>query len=70
LGPVVAALARLERVGAPFPVRSEQILRLQEDKAFAWDEAARDFGFSPRTFEEGIAAEIAAITAPRPVSTE
>jgi hypothetical protein len=41
---------------------------LTEDKAFPYDEAARDLGFAPRSFAEGIAAEIAAlaVTAPRP----
>ena len=31
--------------------------RLAEDKAFPHDEAARDFGFAPRAFEDGIAEE-------------
>jgi hypothetical protein len=36
----------------------EQVLRMQEDKAFDWGEAARDFGYSPVSFEEGIAGEV------------
>jgi uncharacterized protein YbjT (DUF2867 family) len=34
-------------------VRPEQIRRLAEDKAFSYTDAARDFGFAPRTFAEG-----------------
>lgn len=40
------------------PVRKEQILRLQEDKAFPHDRAKEDFGFSPRTFEVGLKQEV------------
>jgi uncharacterized protein YbjT (DUF2867 family) len=67
LAPVSGALRMLERARLRLPVRSEQILRLDEDKAFPYDEAARDFRFAPRSFAEGIAAEIAglALTAPR-----
>jgi nucleoside-diphosphate-sugar epimerase len=36
----------------------EQVLRMQEDKAFAYDEAARDFGYAPVSFEEGIRGEV------------
>jgi uncharacterized protein YbjT (DUF2867 family) len=58
LGPIAAALHAFERLHLPFPIRAEQILRLNEDKAFAWDDAARDFGFDPISLEEGIAREI------------
>jgi nucleoside-diphosphate-sugar epimerase len=44
--------ARLTRV-----VRPEQIRRLVEDKAFSYTDASRDFGFSPRSFAEGVQAE-------------
>ncbi|MBI3795119.1 MAG: NAD(P)H-binding protein [Nitrospinae bacterium] len=37
----------------------EQVLRLNEDKAFKYDEATRDFGFAPRGFREGVAEEVA-----------
>ena len=40
------------------PVRGEQILRLQENKAFPHDRAKQDFGFSPRTLEVGLKQEI------------
>ncbi len=61
LGPVAATLGLAERLGVRLPVRREQVLRLAEDKAFAHDDAARDLGFSPRTFEDGIAAEAQAL---------
>lgn len=39
----------------------EKILRLQEDKVFLYEEAARDLGFSPLSFEEGVQLEITAL---------
>jgi len=56
--PVVAALVPFERLGVRLPIKGEQILRLNEHKAFSHDEAARDFGFAPRTFGVGVADEI------------
>lgn len=44
--------ARLSRV-----VTNEQVRRLAEDKAFDYAPAARDFGFRPRTFAEGVRLE-------------
>jgi uncharacterized protein YbjT (DUF2867 family) len=49
--PAVLA-ARLTRIVTP-----EQIRRLAEDKAFAYTEATHDFGFSPRTFVDGVHEE-------------
>lgn len=40
------------------PVRREQILRLQEDKAYPHDAAQRDLDFFPRTLEEGLRQEV------------
>ncbi len=40
---------------------TEKVKRLREDKAFSYDEAAGDLGFEPRSFEEGIVLEIAAL---------
>jgi nucleoside-diphosphate-sugar epimerase len=40
-------------------VNVEQVRRLQENKAYSHSSAARDFGFSPRGLEEGLAQEIA-----------
>lgn len=66
LRPVAALLAAPERLGWSFPVRSEQVRRLGEDKAFPHDDAARDLAFAPRSFEEGIAAEALALGLVRP----
>ena len=57
LGPVVFLLRALERVGLRLRISSEQVLRLDEDKAFPHDEAAEVLGFAPRSFVEGITHE-------------
>jgi nucleoside-diphosphate-sugar epimerase len=36
----------------------EQVQRMMEDKAFSYEEAARDFGYAPRTFADGIKGEV------------
>jgi nucleoside-diphosphate-sugar epimerase len=36
----------------------EQVLRMQEDKAFSYEDAINDFNYSPVSFEEGIIAEV------------
>jgi nucleoside-diphosphate-sugar epimerase len=56
--PTTAAVlaARLSRVVSP-----EQVRRLAEDKAFAYTDAARDFGFAPRAFEAGVRLEARAL---------
>lgn len=36
----------------------EQVMRMQEDKVFSHEEASKDFGFAPVSFEEGIQEEI------------
>lgn len=59
VAPVVTMMRAIERMRIKLPFKSEQIQRLNENKAFAHDEAARDFGFEPRSFEEGIRQEIA-----------
>lgn len=58
VSPVVRPLQLIERVGLRFPIKAEQILRLNENKAFDYAEAARDLGYAPLSFEEGIAREI------------
>ena len=56
--------ARVTRVVSP-----EQVRRLAEHKAFDYAEAARDLGFRPRSFAEGVALEARslgyAVDAPR-----
>ncbi len=37
----------------------EQVLRMQEDKVFSHEKAARDFGYDPVSFQEGIKGEVA-----------
>lgn len=50
---------RLEGVlGQRSPVRREQILRLQEDKAYPHDAAQQDLNFFPRTLEVGLQQEV------------
>ena len=56
--PVVLLLKFLERLRIPFPIKAEQVMRLNENKNFGYDESTRDFGFSPLTFTEGIALEL------------
>jgi uncharacterized protein YbjT (DUF2867 family) len=56
-GPIVLALRAWNRIGRA-PLKVEQVLRVAEDKSFAHDEAARDFGFSPRSFTDGVRAEV------------
>jgi len=56
--PVVNMLRLFERIHAPFPIKSEQVLRLNENKNFSYEEAQRDFGFSPLAFDEGIKLEL------------
>jgi nucleoside-diphosphate-sugar epimerase len=56
--PVVSALGLFERLRLPTPIKAEQILRLNEDKSFSYEDAQRDFEFRPLTFEEGIKLEL------------
>jgi len=55
--PIVRFLQFTERFRLRLPIKAEQVLRLNEDKAFSYEEAQRDFGFSPRSFKEGIRME-------------
>lgn len=56
--PIVQALRGFERVGLRLPIKSEQILRLNENKAFDYAAAQRDFGYQPRTVDEGVRQQI------------
>lgn len=56
--PVVSLLGFLERIRIPFPIKAEQVLRLNENKDFSYAEAKKDFGFTPLAFEEGIGMEL------------
>jgi nucleoside-diphosphate-sugar epimerase len=57
--PMVAALQASERLGITLPIKAEQVLRLNEDKAFSHAEAAEAFGYFPMAFEQGIRQEVA-----------
>ena len=59
LEPVRRSLVAAERLGLPLPIKSEQVLRLREDKAYPYDKAKRELGYAPRPFREGIALEVA-----------
>jgi uncharacterized protein YbjT (DUF2867 family) len=59
LEPVRRALAAAEGMRLPLPIRSEQVLRLREDKAYPYGRAREELGYAPRPFKEGIALEVA-----------
>ena len=59
LEPVRRTVAAAERLRLPLPIRSDQVLRLREDKAYSCEKARRDLGYAPRPFREGIALEVA-----------
>ncbi len=54
---IVRILQFTERLGIRLPIKAEQVLRLNENKAFSYEDAYRDFGFTPRSFDEGIQIE-------------
>ena len=54
----MSLLRFFERIRIPFPIKAEQVLRLNENKDFSYAEAQKDFGFSPLAFEEGIGLEL------------
>ncbi len=56
--PIIGSLAAIERLSIRLPIKAEQLLRLGENKAFDYSDAARDFDFRPRTFDAGIRLEI------------
>jgi nucleoside-diphosphate-sugar epimerase len=61
LAPVIALTLGYERVSRRPRIRAEQWQRLAEDKAFPIDAAARDLGYAPRSFAQGIREEAAAL---------
>jgi uncharacterized protein YbjT (DUF2867 family) len=61
LSPLVAAARGYELLSKNPRIRSEQLRRLAEDKAYAIDDAARDLGYAPRPFADGIRAEARAM---------
>ena len=61
LEPVRRALGLAERLRLPLPVKSEQVLRLGEDKAYPYAKAVKELGYAPRPFREGVALEVACL---------
>ena len=59
LEPVRRSLVAAERLRLPLPIKSEQVLRIREDKAYPYDKAKKDLDYAPRSFREGIALEVA-----------
>ncbi len=59
LEPIRRALLLTEALRLPLPIKSEQVLRLREDKAYPYDEARRDLDYAPRPFERGVILEVA-----------
>jgi nucleoside-diphosphate-sugar epimerase len=62
-GPIVNLLKFFEGLKLPFPIKAEQVLRLNENKEFSYADAERDFGFLPLPFEEGIKLELKSMQA-------
>lgn len=58
IAPAALAAALWSVTGLSPWIRREQVLRLGEDKAFAFDKAGRDFGYRPRSWREGLGAEV------------
>ena len=56
--PVRRVLQVAEELRLRLPVSSEQVLRLREYKAYPYDKARKELGYSPRSFKEGIALEV------------
>jgi len=47
-----------EKISSKPKLKAEQVLRLNENKDFSHDDAAKDFGYKPISFEDGIRLEI------------
>lgn len=69
LSPLVAAARGYELLAARPRIRAEQLQRLAEDKEFSIEDAARDLGYAPRSFAEGIIAEARALGLTQELST-
>jgi nucleoside-diphosphate-sugar epimerase len=56
---LVRAAVRLHNAAGRRPrVTVEQVDRLEEDKHFDYSAARDDFGFAPRSFRDGVRAEV------------
>lgn len=55
---IIIILKLIERSGFRLLIKSEQIQRLNEDKSFSYNKAAKIFNYSPLSFIDGITREI------------
>jgi hypothetical protein len=62
--PIVGLLRFFEHLHIPFPIKAEQVLRLNENKSFSYEEAQEDFGFKPLTFDTGVRLELESTPVP------
>ncbi|MBM7571376.1 NAD-dependent epimerase/dehydratase family protein [Aquibacillus albus] len=51
-------LKMYEKVSKRPKLKAEQVLRLNENKDFSYEEAKKDLGYNPLSFEEGIKLEV------------
>ncbi len=58
IGVAVSAASLGERILGRPVVQRQQIERLREDKTYDYSEAAKDLGYSPRPFAQGVSEEI------------
>jgi len=63
---IIYILRIIEKMKFPFPIKAEQVKRLNENKDFSYQEAFVDFGYQPLSFEEGISREINQIIKKKP----
>lgn len=56
--PVLIGLSLYEKISKKPKLKGEQVLRLNENKAFSSELAEKDFGFVSRSFSQGIKDEI------------
>ena len=56
--PILKLMDMLESKSIQLPIKAEQVRRLEEDKAFTYEKASKDFGYSPMSFKDGIAKQI------------
>ena len=45
-------------LGKRFPISVEQVQRMTEDKIFSFEDANKDFGYSPMNFRDGLHREV------------
>lgn len=58
LRPMLSLFHLYEKISTSPKIKAEQLIRLNEDKAFSYEEASRDFGYAPLALEEVLRREI------------